>query len=666
MAQKANLHLEQTDCLDAGLNRDELRALLDISKTITSTLDPQEILTLLAVKTSVLLQAGGVLVMRCEPDDALAAVACYGFPQSMIGLRIPYRDREAHNELAALGRAHKWAYFAGSPIFINNDICGLLCIFDADARFGQQEQDEYLLNLVADFASAALKNSCLYQEVLRKQQNLADSLSVVFRQMPEGLLFLDEQRRLTLMNPAALRLLGIETPRLLESFETFCQNYSVTFPEMPKEFPLLLGITEQGLTGVRGRAGLTGRDLDFSILGVSDGITQASSIIIHMCDITEERRQKEANERKNGFLAMLSHELRNPLAAIGHSLAVLDRSVPGGEQFRRAKGVIGRQFGQLSRLVDDLLDITRITQNKIKLQLECLELNGLVRRTIDDYQSLFHERGVHLEADFSPCSVFCNVDNARLMQVVGNLLMNAAKFCHYGGNTHVSVAAESSARQAVIRIADTGIGIAPEALPRLFQPFMQVDTSSDRRNGGLGLGLALSRDLIELHGGEVSVHSAGVGKGSEFIVRLPLVEALSDKSHSAREALGQQARRILIIEDNIDLAQSLRDLLELYSHHVAVAYDSAAGLAMAPEFQPDVLLCDIGLPDMDGYEVARSFRCDEALKDVFLVALTGYALPEDLERATKAGFDRHLAKPLDLTALEQILADLPRVVLPGT
>jgi len=141
---------------------------------------------------------------------------------------------------------------------------------------------------------------------------------------------------------------------------------------------------------------------------------------------------------------------------------------------------------------------------------------------------------------------------------------------------------------------------------------------------------------------------------------------LSDKSHSAREALGQQARRILIIEDNIDLAQSLRDLLELYSHHVAVAYDSAAGLAMAPEFQPDVLLCDIGLPDMDGYEVARSFRCDEALKDVFLVALTGYALPEDLERATKAGFDRHLAKPLDLTALEQILADLPRVVLPGT
>ena len=406
-----------------------------------------------------------------------------------------------------------------------------------------------------------------------------------------------------------------------------------------------------------------------------DGKPDSALVVAH--DITERKRVeealrqneeryrvlaeelREADRRKNEFLAVLSHELRNPLAAMQNSLHILDRASPAGEEAKRAKAVIDRQFGQLTRLVEDLLDTTRITQNRVKLQRQRLELNELLRRTVVDHQPLFEEGGVGLEHEFSPSAIFVNADGTRLAQVVENLLHNAVKFTPRGGIVHVSVAGDPTGKWAVIRVADTGVGMAPEVLPRLFQPFMQADTTIDRSRGGLGLGLALCKGLVELHGGEISAHSAGVGKGSEFLVRLPIEDTQPDEPQIVMAEVPLRDRRVLIIEDNVDFAESLRELLELDGHEVAVAYSGTEGLTKAHEFQPEVLLCDIGLPGMDGYDVARAFRADDSLRGTFLIALTGYAQPEDLQRAIEAGFDRHLAKPPDLKELERMLAEVP-------
>jgi two-component system CheB/CheR fusion protein len=387
-------------------------------------------------------------------------------------------------------------------------------------------------------------------------------------------------------------------------------------------------------------------------------------------DITERKRAeqalrqsetelRESDRRKSEFMAMLSHELRNPLAPIRNSLYVLERAAPGSEQASRANAVINRQVEHLTGLVDDLLDITRISRGKIRLERRRVELNDLVRRTVDDHRSLFEENGVRLDCKLGPEPLFVNADPTRLAQVVGNLLGNAAKFAGHGGLAQVSVATEPGTRRATILVADSGAGMTEETLARLFEPFMQGEATLDRSKGGLGLGLALARELVRLHGGEIRAHSDGAGRGAEFTVSLPQAENEESPGEPAAANRIATGRRVLIIEDNVDAATSLREVLELDSHQVAVAHDGPAGLAMASTFHPEVVLCDIGLPGMNGYDVARAFRADEALKRTFLVALSGYALPEDLQHAAEAGFERHLAKPLGLQALQDLLSSLP-------
>ncbi|HTP29411.1 MAG TPA: ATP-binding protein, partial [Anaeromyxobacteraceae bacterium] len=278
----------------------------------------------------------------------------------------------------------------------------------------------------------------------------------------------------------------------------------------------------------------------------------------------------------------------------------------------------------------------------------------------DDQRSLFERAGIQL--DFQPAlpaPVFVDADWARLAQMVDNLLQNAAKFTNRGGRVSVSIASEREARRAVIRVVDNGIGISPQTLARLFQPFVQADSSLDRSIGGLGLGLALVKGLVELHGGTVRAESDGLGKGAQFVMELPLAAALEASSRPERPGRSARRRRVLVIEDNVDAADSLREALALDDHEVEVANDGPEGLVKARRFRPEVVLCDIGLPGMDGFEVARAFRMDETLKNVSLVALTGYALGADLERAAKAGFQRHLAKPASLEALQVLLSELP-------
>jgi PAS domain S-box-containing protein len=368
------------------------------------------------------------------------------------------------------------------------------------------------------------------------------------------------------------------------------------------------------------------------------------------------RGLEEADKNKNEFLAVLSHELRNPLTPIRNSLYVLSRAAPGSEQAKRAQEVIDRQTGQLARLVDDLLDVTRVSRNKIQLQRRQLELNQLVRHTVEDHRSLFDGKGIIVETSFAPERLPICGDEARLAQMVGNLLQNAAKYTPFGGKVRIVTAAAKSRKRAVLRVVDTGVGIEPAILRRLFQPFMQAESTLDRSKGGLGLGLALVKGLVELHGGEVRAQSDGPGRGAEFEAELPLDETPAAEATPRVAVSAGKGRRVLIIEDNTDAADSLREVLELSEHIVEVAYNGVDGLAAARVFEPQVVLCDIGLPGMDGYEVARTFRADPALKGVFLVALSGYALPEDLQQAWKAGFDKHLAKPPSLEKLEELLA----------
>ncbi|MBI5546490.1 MAG: PAS domain S-box protein [Deltaproteobacteria bacterium] len=371
---------------------------------------------------------------------------------------------------------------------------------------------------------------------------------------------------------------------------------------------------------------------------------------------------EEADRSKNQFLAMLSHELRNPLAPIRNSLYILDRSAPGGEQARRAQTVIDRQVNHLTRLVDDLLDVTRISRGKVQLQRERLDVGDVARRAVEDHRSSFTKGRLELQVTIPDAPVWIDGDRTRVAQVIGNLLQNSAKFTEPGGRVVVSLEGNLGLQEAIIRVRDTGAGIAPEMLPRIFQPFTQADTTLDRSKGGLGLGLALVKGLVEMHGGTVSVESGGLGKGAEFTIRFPL-ERSSGVGPTAERPTGARrdgsARRVLVIEDNVDAAESLREVLELGEHAVEVAYAGAAGIDKARTFRPDVVLCDIGLPGMDGYQVARAIREDSELRKTALVALTGYAAPEDVAKSKEAGFDAHLAKPPKLEKLEELLGSLP-------
>jgi len=364
-------------------------------------------------------------------------------------------------------------------------------------------------------------------------------------------------------------------------------------------------------------------------------------------------RLAESDRRKDEFLAVLSHELRNPLTPIRNSLDVLEHPQASDEQRQRAQAVIARQVTHLARLVDDLLDVSRITQGKIRLQRQRLDLVDAVGRTLEDHRSILANRDVVVELPAS--ALFIQADPTRLAQILGNLLSNATKFTPACGRITVSLTRDG--RDAVLEVSDTGVGIDAATLERIFEPFAQGDRSLDRSRGGLGLGLALVKGMIELHGGRALAHSDGPGYGARFTLRLPLDEEAAPALRCAAVNAAQPiVRRVLVIEDNRDAAESFRDALMLAGHDVTVAYDGATGLANARELAPDVILCDIGLPgDIDGYGVARSLRQDPRGAAVFLVALTGYAQPEDRQLALDAGFDTHVAKPPDLNFLRQLV-----------
>jgi signal transduction histidine kinase len=365
---------------------------------------------------------------------------------------------------------------------------------------------------------------------------------------------------------------------------------------------------------------------------------------------------KEADRRKDEFLAMLGHELRNPLSAVRNAVATASLD---DNRRSRALEIARRQTEQLGRLIDDLLDVARITQGRISLRKEPMYLAEILERAIENTKSFIESRGVDLDVSIPASPTRLEADAARLEQVFVNLLANAGKYTERGGRIVIQTMMEP--HEVVVSIRDTGIGIAPEMLSRMWNLFAQGDRSLDRSQGGLGVGLTISRRLVELHGGELTARSEGINKGAEFIVRLPaLAEPAGDitVSPDPRLPLPSRHARILIVEDNPDAAESLVMILELIGHRVRVVHDGVAGLDAARANPPDLMLIDIGLPGIDGYEVARRIRRDPALKHLVLVALTGYGRDEDKERAIAAGFDYHLVKPVDLSQLGELVSRL--------
>ncbi|HTP25423.1 MAG TPA: chemotaxis protein CheB [Anaeromyxobacteraceae bacterium] len=363
----------------------------------------------------------------------------------------------------------------------------------------------------------------------------------------------------------------------------------------------------------------------------------------------------DADRRKDEFLAILSHELRNPLAPISSSLHILDRAPAGSDAARRAQQIIARQVAHLTRLVNDLLEVTRVTRGKLQVERQRIDLSEVVRRTSDDHRAVMAQHHLALEVVLPERPVWVEGDSTRLAQVLGNLLQNAAKFTPDEGSVRVFLDAVDGS--AELRVRDTGIGIDPVLLHRLFQPFAQAENTLDRTRGGLGLGLALVKGLVGLHEGTVEAHSAGTGAGTEFVVRLPLSAPPEAIAEAERVPAGP--RRILVIEDNPDAAESLRMELGLQGHEVETALDGPQGIAKARELAPDVVLCDIGLPGMDGYQVAKALREAPGPRRSYLIALTGYARPQDQERAKAAGFDAHIAKPPTHEQLQEAIARAP-------
>jgi signal transduction histidine kinase/ActR/RegA family two-component response regulator len=399
------------------------------------------------------------------------------------------------------------------------------------------------------------------------------------------------------------------------------------------------------------------RYLDFVYQPIKDADGKVSGIFVTGVDMTTralaEAALRDADRRKDEFLAMLAHELRNPLAPSRNAAELISRRGPADPATGHAAEIVRRQTTQLTRIVDDLLDVSRISMGRIELKRESLLLSDVIERAIETVAPLLREKQHQITTQSGLEPVHVIGDLARLVQSFANVMSNAAKYTPPGGLIRIQVVPRGDS--VGVEISDNGAGIAPEFMPRLFELFSQSNRTLDRAQGGLGIGLSVVKKIVEMHGGEVSGRSEGVGRGSTFEITLPRGTPATAESPAARISKASP-RRIFIVDDNVDAAASLAALLELDGHRTQAAFTSADALTMVESFAPHIVLLDIGLPNMDGYEVARRLRKSARGDRMTLIALTGYGQQEDRDRAVDAGFDAHLVKPVDFAALEKLLA----------
>jgi len=488
------------------------------------------------------------------------------------------------------------------------------------------------------------------REVLRRQLHAVTETTTV------GLLLSDDIGRVTFMNPAAERILGVTLPdirhRGMHDVVHHRRPDGTPYPsaECPISVALAEGREERGEETFL-RADGTFYPVAYAVTPiVSDAVTVGA--VVELREIGEEKRVAEEREQlleserttnrvKDEFLAMLGHELRNPIGAIMASADLLRHIEPSDPRAARLNAIIRRQTVHLNRLIDDLLDVARVASGKVVLARQPVDLGQIVQRAVHLLRETGKLEGHAVVLHTDPGWV--DGDATRLEQVTTNLLLNAVKYTPPSGRIDVTVAVDGE--QVRLRVRDDGAGIAPELLPRVFDPFVQSEQSLDRSDGGLGVGLTLVRRLVEHHGGSVEARSAGPGAGTEMIVSLPRIAAPESTEAGGAGAARSTARRILVVEDNDDARDAVRLLLEAAGHEVHEASDGRAGLKAALETKPDVAIVDLGLPGIDGFELARRLRATGA--PIRLVALTGYGQPEDQARSMEAGFDMHLVKPVD-------------------
>jgi PAS domain S-box-containing protein len=496
-------------------------------------------------------------------------------------------------------------------------------------------------------------------------------------QAAEGIVVCDLAGRVIRASDAAYRVSGVNP--LLQPFEDVF--HVVSEPDRPVS-RTIIELALRGETINAHEVTLLREAKDPAVLLLSAGpITNSDGeplgCVISFIDVTDRKRAAEerlqllegandarieaemANRAKDEFLAMLGHEMRNPLAPILTAIELMN--MKSDETSRRERDVIERQVKHVVRLVDDLLDVSRIAQGKVELERRAIDLADIVSKSIEVASPVIEERRHQLVVDV-PGGLMLDGDEGRLCQVVSNLLTNAAKYTERGGR--IEVRATSIADQLILIVRDNGMGVPPELLPNLFDLFVQGKRTLDRSEGGLGLGLSIVRSLVVLHGGTVTVRSDGVGQGSEFELTLPALVAAREVERPARTRTGPQdavqpSRRVLIVDDNADAADLLADALAALGHETRVAYDGPSGLDAAAEFSPDIALLDIGLPVMDGYELAARLRSQAASPRLpRLIALTGYGQDSDRRKTTDAGFDSHMVKPIDLDALDSAIKRL--------
>ena len=502
------------------------------------------------------------------------------------------------------------------------------------------------------------------QQVLTERRLVAERerFAQLFEQAPSFMAVLrGPEHRIELANPGYMRLVGdraVLGKTVAEAIpEAIPQGYVQLLDEVYQSGQAFSASGARYSVQPSAQEPAIERYVDFVYQPIIDADGSVSGIFVEGFDTTSrklaELALQEANRRKDEFLAMLAHELRNPLAPIRNAAEILARTLPADTDTHSVANMIKRQAQQLTRLVDDLLDVSRISQGRIELKKETISVAALVDQAFETVGPLFHEKqhDVALTPSYEPLYVLGDV--TRLVQALVNVLTNAAKFTDHGGRIRIQT--RGTAEQVVIEVADNGAGIAAELLPQIFELFVQGDRTLDRSQGGLGIGLSVVQKLVQMHGGEISAHSDGAGCGATFELRLPRARPTPD-ADAASAANAAAGRRVMIVDDNVDAADSLAQLLALDGHRTLSVYAADQVLRSVRSFAPEIVLLDIGLPLTDGYEVARQLRALPGGAAMKLVALTGYGQAGDRDKALAAGFDAHLVKPVDLAALERIMA----------
>ena len=502
-----------------------------------------------------------------------------------------------------------------------------------------------------------------------EKRDEGERLRVTLEGVRDGVIVTDAAGRVAMINPAAERLLGRSSADaagrpLSEVFRRIDEHTRVELeipaPEVLREGSALGLARDSLLVAKDGMA----RPIDESTAPIRDPNGEITGLVVIFRDVTERKRAeeatREADRRKDEFLATLAHELRNPLAPIRTGLQILKHTQGDNPAVEPLRAMMDRQAEHLARLVDDLMDLSRMDHGTIELRKEVVGLASVINQAVAANRPAIDEQGLALSVGVADGEERLEADPTRLEQVLSNLLSNAAKYTDPGG--HIRLDARREADEVVIRVGDTGIGIAPEMLPKVFDMFVQIERRLDRSRGGLGIGLSLAKNLVRMHGGSISAHSEGPGKGSEFVVRLPAIAAARGDPHgpthqpTARVAHEPRASRILVVDDNQDAADSLaRYLTRVMGQRVEVAYDGPEAVDIARRFRPEIVFLDIGLPGMSGYEVAERLRSGPETGGALLIALTGWGQEEDRRRSEAAGIDFHLVKPLDLDAMQDLL-----------